>query len=1147
MIKNATDLAPVTLDDKYDLTQQRVFISGSQAIVRLTLLQRERDKLAGLNTAGYVIGYRGSPLGGIDQQFWKAKKRLAQSDVIFQEGLNEDLAATALWGTQQVTIRGEGKVDGVFGVWYGKGPGVDRSGDVFRHANHFGTHKYGGVLALMGDDHTMESSTVAHASEYAFMDASTPVFNPAGLQEILDYGLMGFAMSRFSGLWSALKCVKDTVESTGSVYSDPSRLQIILPEFEMPLGGLNIRAGDNVYAHEERLFMYKLPAALAFIQANKLNTIVLSGGRKPRLGIITTGKSYLDVRQALDDLGLDEVKANDFGIRVMKIGVPWPLVPDDVKEFARGLEKIIVVEEKRALIETQLRDSLYGMMNSPVVVGKKDEQGAWLFPVQNALDANDIAIAIGERVLEKTFSEHLKAKVEHIKQAQTRLKAIVPMAMRMPYFCSGCPHNSSTILPEGSRGYAGIGCHFMSQWMDRKTEGFTHMGGEGANWVGEAPFSKRDHMFQNLGDGTYNHSGSLAIRFSVGAGVNVTYKILFNDAVAMTGGQAHDGGVLTVDKIAQQVAGEGVKVIRIVTDEPDKYPHSVRFPEGVTLHGREQLNAVQTELRDVKGVSVLIYDQTCAAEKRRRRKKGTFPDPPKRVIINELVCEGCGDCGVQSNCVSIQPKETEFGRKRHIDQSSCNKDFSCVKGFCPSFVTVHNAELKKPQYDALETEVLQLPDPLLPSYGQTYNIIVTGIGGTGIVTVGALLGMAAHLEGKGCGIIDMAGLAQKGGEVFSHVRIARRPEDIHAIRINAGTADVIFGGEIVVAGSKKVLAAINPSMTKMVVNSAEILPGDFTRNIDFSLPSLRLTKAISETAGENNLSLYDFQALALKLTGNAIASNLMMMGFAYQKGFIPLSEAALVKAIELNGEAVALNLRAFTLGRQLAHDPVSLTSLIAPKVAAVKSIEARLEERAAFLRDYQNQAYADKFMAVLAPLKGQDALYETAFISLFKLMAIKDEYEVARLYTNGAFEAQVANTFSGEKLRYSFHLSPPLFAKKDVLTGVPKKYEFGAWMMPVFKVLSHMKALRGGMFDFFGRSHERITERRLRDDYICLIGEILQDLTPHNHAIALEILKLPVKIRGFGHVKEKAIVSYEAELKVLREQFYKGDLKLAAE
>ncbi|HEY2757002.1 MAG TPA: indolepyruvate ferredoxin oxidoreductase family protein, partial [Pseudolabrys sp.] len=924
-------LRPVSLDDKYDLSQSQVLVTGYHALVRACLMQKERDRRAGLNTGGFLTGYRGSPLGGLDQQFMRAGRQLAAADIKFQAGLNEELAATALWGTQQAELRGEGKFDGVFGLWYGKGPGVDRSGDVFRHANMAGTAKHGGVLALMGDDHTAESSTTAHQSEFHFVDVMMPILNPAGVQEIIDYALYGWAMSRYTSTWTALKCMHETVESTGVVDGSVDRIQLVTPDdFLMPEGGLNIRLADTILGQEARLHDFKRDGMLAFVRANKLNKTITSGGRNPKIGIITTGKAYLDVRQALDELGIDELKCNDLGIRLFKIGCVWPIGRQELADFAQGLDLIIVVEEKRSLIEVQVREELYGTANQPVCIGKKDEHGNWLFPVKGALDPNDVAICIGERLLRYGGNDEIAAHIARLKSAQHAFTEAAEIAQRVPYFCSGCPHNTSTRVPDGSRAYAGIGCHFMSQWMDRKTLGFAQMGGEGANWIGEAPFSNRDHVFQNLGDGTYNHSGYLAIRAAIASGVNMTYKILYNDAVAMTGGQHHDG-TLTVPQIAAQVAAEGAKRIVVVTDEPLKYAKDTEWPRGLTIHHRDDLDAVQRDLATVPGVSVLIYDQTCAAEKRRRRKRGTFPDPDKRVVINDLVCEGCGDCGVKSNCVSVQPLTTEWGRKRIIDQSSCNKDFSCVNGFCPSFVTVHGAKLKKGEGVTEPSDWPALPTPSVPLINHPYGVIVTGIGGTGIVTIGAIIGMAAHLEGKGVGVIDMAGLAQKGGAVYSHIRIANTPDEIHAIRIAAGGADLVLGGDIVVAGNKKVLGAIKQGNTRVIANTAEFLPGDFTRDADFSLPTERLKRAIAGAAGASNSHFIDASRLATALLGVSIGANMFMLGYAYQLGALPLSEEAIEKAIEMNGEAVAMNLSAFKYGRRAAIDPAAVQSLVTPK------------------------------------------------------------------------------------------------------------------------------------------------------------------------------------------------------------------------
>jgi indolepyruvate ferredoxin oxidoreductase len=1151
LIRPIMTLRPVSLDDKFDLSQSRVLVTGYHALIRALLMQKERDRRAGLNTGGYVTGYRGSPLGGLDQQMMRAGRQLEAADIKFQAGINEELAATALWGSQQAELRGEGKFDGVFGMWYGKGPGVDRSGDVFRHANLAGTAKDGGVLALMGDDHTAESSTTAHQSEFHFVDVMMPILNPAGVQEIVDYAQYGWALSRFAGVWAALKCMHETVESTGVIDGTLERVQIITPtDFVMPEGGLNIRLVDTILGQEARLHDFKRDAMLAFVHANKLNRTIISGGRSPRMGIVTTGKSYLDVRQALDELGLDEVKCNQLGLRLLKIGCPWPIARVDLADFAAGLDLVMVVEEKRSLIEVQVREELYGTANQPVCVGKRDEQGNWLFPVKGALDANDIAVAIGERLLRFGENEELAAAVARLKFAQRALAETADIAQRIPYFCSGCPHNTSTRVPEGSRAYAGIGCHYMAQWMDRKTLGFTQMGGEGANWIGEAPFSKREHVFQNIGDGTYNHSGYLAIRAAIASGVTMTYKILYNDAVAMTGGQHHDGS-LTVPMVARQVAAEGAKRVVVVTDEPWKYPNDTDWPRGLTVHHRDELDAVQRELATVPGVTVLIYDQTCAAEKRRRRKRGAFPDPDKRVVINDLVCEGCGDCGQKSNCVSVQPLTTEWGRKRTIDQSSCNKDYSCLKGFCPSFVTVHGAKLKKGESVAEPAGWQPLAEPEHPLANHPYSIIVTGVGGTGIVTLGAVLGMAAHLDGKGVGIIDMAGLAQKGGAVYSHIRIANTPDNIHAIRVAAGGADLVLGGDIVVVGNKKVLTAIKQGNTRVVVNTAEFLPGDFTRNPDFSLPTERLKRAIAGAAGDGNSHFVNASKLATALLGNSIGANMFMLGYAYQLGALPVSGEALEKAIELNGEAVPMNLAAFRYGRRAAVDPAAVEALVAPapqeenpSLTLTQSFDEMVARREAFLTAYQSRRYARRYRALVEKVRkaeaektpGEAGLAEAVARYLFKLMAYKDEYEVARLYTDSGFLDRVKKQFDGD-LRFEFHLAPPLLAKPDPATGEPQKRSYGPGIIRVFRLLKRFRFLRGTPLDPFSYSEDRRTERRLIAEYIALVGQIIAELKPDNHATAVALASIPEKIRGYGPVKQRHLKAAKAEEAALREQF----------
>ena len=991
-------------------------MTGIQALVRLPMMQKRRDQVEGRNTAGFISGYRGSPLGGFDQQLLQAQQHLNQHQIIFQPGVNEDLAATAVWGTQQAEMKGDGKYDGVFAIWYGKGPGVDRSGDALRHGNLAGTSAKGGVLVLLGDDHTAESSTTAHQSEYAMYDAMIPILNPAGVQEFLDYGIYGWAMSRYSGCWVSLKCMHDTVESAASVDVDDWRITIQQPtDFEPPADGLHIRWPDPFLDQEKRLHDYKLAAAKAFCRANELNKVILDSS-KARLGVVTTGKSYLDVLQALDDLNIDADAAERLGLCLYKVAMPFPLEPQGATDFCRGLDTVIVVEEKRGLIETQLKELLYGQADMPhCVIGKRDELNKQLFPSSGRLDSNHIAITIGSRLLQKNQDGDLALRADQLRGLNSTAPD-QPAMVRTPYFCSGCPHNTSTQIPEGSHAMAGIGCHAMAIWMDRNTAGFTHMGAEGANWIGAAPFCHRQHMFQNLGDGTYFHSGIMALRATVAAGVNITYKILYNDAVAMTGGQQIDGQ-LTVPQITQQVRAEGVNRIAVVTDEPDKYPSDAGFATGVTIHHRDELNTIQHELRDTPGTTVIVYDQTCAAEKRRRRKRNQFPDPPKRVFINELVCEGCGDCGEQSNCVSVAPLDTDFGRKRRIDQSACNKDYSCVKGFCPSFVTVHGGQLKKGQSSHTSTDIKfpDLPEPELPSLDKPYNIVIVGVGGTGIVTIGALLGMAAHIDGKGCSVLDMMGLAQKGGAVASHLRIGKTPAAVTTTRIANGAADAILGCDLVVTASTETLQTVRTGHTQIVVNGQEVMTGDFARDANVQFPKDNLLQAIKNSASHECVDLIEATRLATALLGNAIASNLFLLGYAYQKGFIPLSAEALEQAIELNGVAVEANKQALLWGRRAAADLEAVSRIAAPATPITllprkaPTLAEMIALRVEFLTDYKNNAYSERFKQLIERVQQAEAavtsdkhdLTQAVARYYFKLMAYKDEYEVARLYSNG--------------------------------------------------------------------------------------------------------------------------------------------------
>ena len=1123
-----------SLADLYDLSITRLFLTGPQAILRMVLMQSERDRQAGLDTAGYVSGYRGSPVGTVDNQFVAARKVLEPRNIVFQPGLNEDLAATACWGTQQAEMRGEGKHDGVFAVWYGKGPGVDRTGDAFRHANMAGTSPHGGVLAIAGDDHSGEFSTVVHASDVALMDAMIPVLSPAGVQEIIDFGLLGFALSRHAGVWVGLKCVHDTVESSAVVEAGPGRAVPVLPaEPAPPPGGLSIRPNDDRVVQEERLHMHKLPAVRAFARANRLNEIVLRGGQGPTLGIVAAGKAYLDVRQALDDLGIDEAKAARLGIRLLKIGMVWPLEHAIIREFAEGLSSIMVVEEKRSLIEVQIRDILYAEERRPAVIGKEDEEGRALFAPHGVLEPNQIAAAVALRIGARGGADCAAAL-----QDPSSGRNQADLVARIPYFCAGCPHNSSTVLPEGARGYAGIGCHWLAQFVPgRKTEGATHMGGEGANWVGEAPFSKRGHVFQNMGDGTYNHSGLMAIRHAVGAGTNITYKILFNDAVAMTGGQRNDGG-LTVQQIAQQMRAIGVERIAVVSDEPEKYPSRVAFPAHTSFNHRSELQAVQTELMGVKGVSVLIYDQTCAAEKRRRRRKGEFPDPQKRLFINELVCEGCGDCGVQSNCVAIQPVETEFGRKRRIDQSSCNKDFSCLKGFCPSFVTVEGGELVKgtggTALDPGTVPFPLVPEPQLPALDKPWSILVTGIGGTGVVTIGHILGMAAHIEGKGAALIDMVGISQKNGAVVTHLKIAARPEEISAVRVARGAADLILGCDLVTSASERILAAASRQKTRAVVNSHEVMPAHFTHDANFDVQGGALTLRIAASVVSGGLTAIDATEIATRLLGDSIAANLFTLGVAWQKGLVPVSRAAIEQAVTLNGVSVKMNLAAFAWGRRAAVDEQAVRAVIGARVEkAPETLDEIVARRVAFLTAYQDSTYAESYRAFVAKVrKVSEPLAATVARNLFKLMSYKDEYEVARLYSDGSFAASVAKQFKGD-YRLTFHLAPPVLGRRDPHTGKPVKTDFGPWMMTGFRLLAKLRRLRGTAFDVFGRNPERRMERQLIADYRALVESLIATPSRAATPAALELAGLPAMVRGFGHVKEANLAKARAREKEL--------------
>jgi indolepyruvate ferredoxin oxidoreductase len=1132
----------ISLSDRFDLTKSPVLMNGTQALVRLVLMQKARDRAAGLNTAGYVTGYRGSPLGGVDLQMGRERKRLSESDIIFQPGLNEDLAATAVWGTQQAEVRGEGRYDGVFALWYGKGPGVDRSGDVMRHGNMAGSSKFGGVVMAMGDDHTGESSTVLHQSDWAMVDAYIPVVSPAGVQEILDYGLYAWALSRFAGVWVGLKTMKDTVEATAVVDGDPFRMSFVTPDFPMPDGGLNIRLADTPVAQEARMIDHKRFAAEAFARANRIDRRVW-GRAGAKVGFVAAGKNWLDLVHALDLLGLSAEEAERLGITTYKVGQTFPLDMTSFHDWAEGLDLIVVIEEKRKLIEVQIKEAIFDDRRGRRVYGwYKGGAGGMhreeLFPTRYALDPVMIAEKIGQILIEEgRCTDEMRAALARVETSR-RADNAPEIIARKPWFCSGCPHNTSTRLPDGSRAYAGIGCHYMVQWMDRDTVGFTQMGGEGVNWVGEAPFSKRDHVFQNLGDGTYNHSGILAIRAALAAGTHITYKILYNDAVAMTGGQPNEGG-LTAPRIAQELLAMGVKNVALVHDPKEEVDLSA-FPPGLKVATRDALDGVQREMREMPGVSAILYVQTCAAEKRRRRKKGTFPDPDRRVFINTEVCEGCGDCSVQSNCVAVVPVETPLGTKRAIDQSACNKDFSCLKGFCPSFVTVKGGT---PRKAALADFTLPaVPEPALPTIRGTHNTVLTGVGGTGVVTVGAVLAMAAHLDGKGAGMMEMAGLAQKGGAVHIHLRIAREPSDISAIRVATGEADCVIGGDLVVTAGARTLGLMTGGRTGAVVNAHEIVTGDFTKNRDFRLPADRLRLSLEARLREG-VTFFDASKLAERLLGDSIYSNMIVLGAAWQRGLLPLGRSAILRAIELNGTAVKGNQTAFEIGRWAAHAPDASERVVEEHKVTISSEKEKIGALAARLIDYQDRAYADRFLKLVnaAP----EALRGTVAASFYKLLAYKDEYEVARLHLSSVERAR--ELFEGD-LALTFHLAPPFLGGTGP-DGRPRKREFGRWILPAFYLLARLKGLRGTAFDPFGRTAERREERDAIARFEADVADAIRSLTPETLPLVLELAGLPMAVRGYGPVRAAAAEKAAARREALLEQIRRGGapLPVAAE
>ncbi len=1110
------------LDDRYRRETGRVFLTGTQALVRIALSQRALDRAAGLNTAGFISGYRGSPLGAFDQELWRAGQHLDRHDITFLPAVNEDLAATALLGTQQVETDPNRTVDGVFGIWYGKGPGVDRAGDALKHGNAYGSSPRGGVLVVAGDDHGCVSSSMPHQSDVAFLTFMMPHLNPASVAEYLEFGLYGFALSRFSGMWVGFKAVSETVESARSVMLPPWP-RFAKPDFQPPPGGLHYRWPDFPGPQIEERLEAKKAATLAFAAANPIDRKIFDV-RDARYGIVTTGKAHLDLMEALRLLGIGRQEARRIGLDVYKVGMVWPLEHDGALEFVKNKHEVLVVEEKRGIIESQFKEYFYDYPGRKPqrMVGKADENGAHLVPWTGELSPIQLAGIVARRLDAEFPGLGLTARADALRPQRNLIE--ISGATRIPYFCSGCPHNSSTKVPEGSQALAGIGCHFMANWMDRDTDGLIQMGGEGVNWVSRSLFNGRRHVFQNLGDGTYYHSGSVAIRQAVAAGTNITYKILFNDAVAMTGGQPVDGPI-TVQSIAHSVRAEGVTRIALVSDEPERFDLA-DFPRGTTLSHRRDLDALQRELREIPGVTVLIYAQTCATEKRRRRKRGLMDDPQRVVVINDLVCEGCGDCSVESNCLSVIPKETPFGRKRQIDQNNCNKDYSCLNGFCPSFVTVEGGVRKLPAPTAAMPDLTGIAAPLPGPIENCHDLLVTGVGGTGVVTVGALITMAAHLEGKGASVLDFMGFAQKFGPVLSYIRLAEDPAAIHQVRIEQGRADALIGCDLVVSSSPQASRTYDSGHTRAVLNTAEMATGDFVRHRDANLKAGERVAAVG--AAVASLTTLDANRLAAELMGDTIYANVLLLGAAFQAGLVPVTLGALERAIELNGVKVAENQCALAWGRIAFADADRLPKLAAAATAA-EPLDAYIERRARFLVDYQDERLASRYRAFVERVRAADdapqgggALTRSVAQAYFRLLACKDEYEVARLHARTGFVDDLRRDY-GPNARIRFHLAPPLLNGRRDARGRPLKKSFGAWMLPVFRVLAGMRRLRGGPFDVFGHTAERRMERALIREFEETIDALLSALGGINAAEAAAVVAPYLEIRGFGPVKEAAV------------------------
>ncbi|MCD6680597.1 MAG: indolepyruvate ferredoxin oxidoreductase family protein [Burkholderiaceae bacterium] len=1132
------------LSDAVCASAGRVFVTGTQALVRLPLMQRALDVERGLDTAGFVSGYRGSPLGAYDQQLWKYGERLGEVRIRFLAAVNEELAATAVLGSQEVESDPDRTVQGVFGLWYGKGPGVDRAGDALKHGNARGSSPHGGVLVVAGDDHGCVSSAFSHQSDFAMMSWRMPVLSPASVAELIEFGLYGWALSRASGTWVGMKAISEVVESAASVDLDSIVAGVAEPVPEdffigdRSLGSLHLRPDDIPSPSIEARMAMRLDAVRAFARIRSIDRVVADPPRA-RVGIVTCGKAHRDLLEALRrvELTLDDLARA--GVRVYKIGLAYPIEPTRALAFAEGLEEVLVVEEKGPVVEQQLQALLYNAPSRPLILGKRDAHGAPLLSETAELRPSRLLPVLAAWLARHAPSLDRSVRIDEFVRPPLPSNA-ADSVRRIPFFCSGCPHNTSTRVPEGSRAQSGIGCHGMAMWMDRSTSGLLQMGGEGANWVAHGAFTNTPHVFQNLGDGTYFHSGSLAIRQAVAARANVTYKILHNDAVAMTGGQ-HPDGTVNAASIARQVRAEGVERIALVSDDPQ--PHrrnAAAFPPGTTFHHRLELDLVQRELRDTPGVTALVYDQACAAEKRRRRKRNEYPDPPRRLYINEAVCEGCGDCNEKSNCLSVVPVDTPDGRKRRIDQNSCNKDYRCADGFCPSFVSVEGGQprrrssaLDRARFDAL---VARLPEAAPRDWRGPCDLLVTGVGGTGVVTVGAVIAMAAHLEGRHASVLDFMGFAQKGGSVLSHVRLATQADALNQVRIDTQQADAVLACDPVVAAGDDALQSVSHGRTRIVVNRHVLPMAMQVTRPDATVPVDALLAKLAAAAGDDRVAVFDAQMLSRRAIGDTMGANIVLLGYAWQSGLVPVSSAAIERAIELNGVAIEANRLAFRLGRAAAHDAAALEALLAanqaPNTAAEESLgelTARLEAR---LRDYQDERLAARLRRLVVRVEAAERslrgagekleLTELVARNFAKLLAYKDEYEVARLYSSEAFRRSLDEQFEGE-YSLSVQLAPPLLARRGP-DGLPRKMRFGPWVFPAFRALASLRRLRGTPFDVFGYTLERRVERALPGDYEALVEQLLARLDAATLAGACALAATPDAIRGYGHVKMRNLV-----------------------